>query len=79
MLDGFYSPASFVPNANGATFAVHARYGNGCSGPAADGGRAGASGSDSDCGGRDPVPEPSAALAFGAGALVVGSALRRRR
>lgn len=66
MLDGFYSPASFVPNANGATFAVHARYGNGCSGWAADGG-------------RDPVPEPSAALAFGAGALVVGSALRRRR
>ncbi len=29
-------------------------------------------------GGGTPIPEPSAALVFGAGALIVGSALRRR-
>jgi len=78
VLDGLYDPTSFVANSNGASFAVHVRYGNDCSGWVADGGTAGASGSDANCGGN-PVPEPSAALAFGAGALVVGSTLRRRR
>jgi len=78
VLDGLYPEASFVANADGASFAIHARYENGCSGWAADGGTPGASGSDSNCGGA-PVPEPSAALAFAAGALVVGSAVRRRR
>jgi hypothetical protein len=55
-----------------------ALYGNECSGWVADGGPPGGSGSDPNCGGT-PVPEPSAALAFGAGALIVGSAVRRRR
>ena len=78
VLNGNYSEASFISNANGASFAVHARYNNSCSGWAADGGTPGSSGSDSNCGGA-PVPEPSAALAFGAGVLVVGSTIRRRK
>lgn len=79
VLDGLYAPASFVPGAAGASFAVHVRYANGCSGWAADGGRAGGSGSDTSCGGTTAVPEPSAALVFTAGVGVVGSVLRRRR
>jgi hypothetical protein len=78
VLNGSYTEASFMTNASGASFAIHARYNNGCSGWAADGGTAGSSGSDSNCGGA-PVPEPSAALAFGAGVLVVGSTIRRRK
>lgn len=79
VLDGLYAPSSFTSNANGASFAVHARYANGCSGWAADGGRPGNSGSDSSCGGTSAVPEPSAAMVFGLGAVIVGGALRRRR
>jgi hypothetical protein len=41
-------------------------------------GTAGDDGSSTHCG-ASPVPEPSAALVFCAGALAVGGALRRRR
>ena len=58
--------------------AAHLRYDNGCSGWVADGGTAGDDGSSAHCG-ASPVPEPSAALVFCAGALAVGGALRRRR
>jgi hypothetical protein len=78
VLNGLYAPSSFIANSAGASFAIHARYGNDCSGWAADGGTAGGSGSSSSCG-TNPVPEPSAALAFSAGALVVGGSIRRRR
>lgn len=77
VLNGRYDVSSFVANASGATFAAHVRYANGCSGWVADGGQAGSSGSDANCGGT-PVPEPSAALVFAAGALIVGTHLRRR-
>lgn len=77
VLNGLYSEASFIANADGASFAIHARDGA-CSGWAANGGTPGSSGSNSGCSGA-PVPEPSAALAFAAGALIVGSTLRRRR
>jgi hypothetical protein len=79
VLDGAYASTSFVPNASGASFAAHVRYANGCSGWVADGGRSGADGSDASCGPGTAVPEPSAALVFGAGAIVLGGALRRRR
>jgi hypothetical protein len=78
VLNGLYSEASFIANSAGASFAIHARYENSCSGWAADGGQPGSSGSDSNCG-TAPVPEPSAALAFAAGGLVIGGTLRRRR
>jgi hypothetical protein len=80
VLNGLYAPASFVPNADGATFAAHVRYANSCSGWVADGGTGGDGGSDSKCGrGGTPVPEPGAATVFGAGALIFAGALRRRR
>jgi hypothetical protein len=79
VLNGFYSEASFIANSAGASFAVHARYENNCSGWAADdGAQPGNGGSDSNCG-NAPVPEPSAALAFAAGGLVIVGTLRRRR
>jgi hypothetical protein len=78
VLNGLYSLTSFVPNSDGATFAAQIRYGSDCSGWVADGGNAGSSGSDAGCG-MAPVPEPSAALVFCAGGLVVASSLRRRR
>lgn len=78
VLDGLYDLASFVQNADGASFAVHVRYANSCSGWAADGGTPGASGSDAGCGSA-LVPEPSAAVAFAAGLVVFGTAARRRR
>lgn len=78
VLNGLYDVSSFVANANGASFAAHVRYGNSCSGWVADGGTAGSSGSDSNCGrGSSPVPEPGAALVFGAGLLIVATSMRR--
>jgi len=80
VLDGVYAPVSFVANTAGVRFAAHVRYANSCSGWVAAGGAPGWSGSDATCGEAIvPAPEPSAALAFGVGALVVGSRLRRRR
>jgi hypothetical protein len=79
VLNGLYSEASFIANSAGASFAIHARYENSCPGWASDdGGQPGNSGSDSNCG-TTPVPEPSAALAFAAGGLVIVGTLRRRR
>jgi len=79
VLGGLYDPSSFVANTSGASFAAHVRYANGCSGWVADGGRAGSSGSDSNCGGATTaVPEPGAALVFAAGMLVFATTMRRR-
>jgi hypothetical protein len=79
VLNGSYTASSFAANARGATFAAHLRYGNGCSGWVADGGRSGGSGSDAACGGVAAVPEPSAALVFAVGAVLVGGSMRRAR
>jgi hypothetical protein len=79
LLDDAYATSSFVANANGAAFAAHVRYANSCSGWVADGGTGGSSGSDANCGrGINPVPEPSAALVFGAGTLIFAASMRRK-
>ena len=79
VLNGAYSPSSFLANARGSAFAAHVRYNNGCSGWVASGGT-GSTSSDSQCGAPPTaVPEPSAALVFAAGLLVTGGALSRRR
>ena len=78
VLNGSYTPGSFLANAQGSAFAAHVRYANGCSGWVASGGT-GSTDSDSNCGSTTAVPEPSAALVFAAGLLVTGGALSRRR
>ena len=74
VLDGI---AELAPNANGANFAVHVRYGNDCSGWVSDG-LLRSDATDSGTCGATPLPGPGTLALLGIGLAGIGLARRRR-